>query len=50
MKKKTVSRRSFIKSGAAGAAAAALLPGVFNTRDAFAAKKGKSSGMFCYRI
>lgn len=49
MNHKKVSRRNFIKSGAAGAAAAALLPTVLNTDNVFASNKETQDKMFCYQ-
>ncbi len=49
MKKKSVSRRSFIKKGTIGLAASTLLPSIFSVNKSFAAKKQKENKMFCYQ-
>ncbi len=50
MKKKSVSRRSFIKKGTIGIAASALLPSILTNNKAFAASnKDANSTMFCYQ-
>lgn len=49
MKKKTVSRRNFIKTGTVGVAGTALLPSIFRANKAFAANNGKENKMFCYQ-
>jgi hydroxylamine reductase len=47
MKKKSVSRRSFIKKSTMGIAASALLPSMFSGNNAFAATR--ENKMFCYQ-
>ncbi len=49
MKKKSVSRRSFIKKGTLGVAASALLPSIFSVNKAFGATNKKENNMFCYQ-
>lgn len=48
MKKKSVSRRNFIKKSTMGLAASALLPSILSANNAFAAKD-KKNRMFCYQ-
>lgn len=47
MKKKSVSRRNFIKKSTMGLAASALLPSILSSNKAFGASKKKA--MFCYQ-
>ncbi len=49
MKNKNLSRRNFIKSGAAGAATAAFLPAALRSTGSFAATEGGQTAMFCYQ-
>jgi hydroxylamine reductase len=49
MKKKTVSRRNFIKNSTVGLAATTLLPSMLHANKSFAATKKKENAMFCYQ-
>jgi hydroxylamine reductase len=49
MKKKSVSRRNFIKKSSMGIAASALLPSFFSAGNAFAKSDKKQKPMFCYQ-
>ena len=49
MKKKSVSRRNFIKKSTMGIVASALLPSVLSANKAFAATNKNEKAMFCYQ-
>ena len=49
MRKKTVSRRNFIKKSTMGIAASTLLPSIFSNHNVFAATDKKEKAMFCYQ-
>jgi hydroxylamine reductase len=49
MKKKSVSRRNFIKKSSMGLAASTLLPSLFSAGNVFASGDKKQKAMFCYQ-
>jgi hydroxylamine reductase len=49
MKKKSVSRRSFIKKSTVGIAASAFLPSFLSSSRLFAATETNQNEMFCYQ-
>ena len=49
MKKKSVSRRSFIKKSTMGIVASTLLPSVLSSNKALAATNSNAKKMFCYQ-